>query len=337
MFQFITKIRQRRRERKERKVYTHYLQCPFSTCRKKFWGQLPSGKGIQAFECRCPRCHVLITESNIIPTRRRVALKWCGAIAKAAWHCLAYPVKPLSATNKIVKLEAVMINEVARVEKKMDVQGEVIGKRLDGQGGVLAGIGGLLANMANGRSELQLEFEAFESKQITMGGDQRMIEYRGSRVTCFSRGGRTFIDTVKIDNGQWATQFFLTRCGKTRAEAFFEGDQALVGESHIAMIYGLSFRVPGEFIRKDVINLFERSYIDFFIQNTRTMHLPLPQLISKNKIVPFTFMQPLIVPGGRSLELTLESDNKPETEQPFSLQLILRGEELQAIDGGCMH
>lgn len=322
MFRFIAKIRKRRREKKERKNYTRYLRCP--ACKKKFWGQLPSSKGIQAFQCRCPRCHELVTKENITPTRRRVVLNWGKAIAKAAWHCLAYPVKPLSATKKIVKLEAVMIDEVARVEKKMDAQGEIVEKRLDIQDNALAGIGGMIAHMAGEGSELL--FETFESKRLT--ASKGSIEYQRTTLPCQSAGGKTFIDTLKINDDNSPLYFFVSRAGKNRAQAEFYGDQALVQERHIAQIFGLSFRVIGKFLRKDVVGFFENSYIEFVVQGRIIIHIPLSQLLSKNKIIPFTFIQPLLVPGGRSLDTRLEVSGAHCEGEPFSLQIMLHGEEL---------
>jgi len=324
MFQFIAKIRQRRRERKD---CVRYLQCP--KCRKKFWGELPTGGAFQVvFQAHCPRCQANVSEENITLTRRQVAVKWSGAVAKAAWHCLIYPVKPLSATKKIVKLEAVVVKEIDRVEKKIEIQGEMIGQRLDLQDGALAGIGGMLSNMAGGGS--QIEFITF--KQPRLSGSLTSIVYRGNKVRCCSIGGATFVDTEKISPDYSHIYFFICRSGKAANSAMFDGDGALTFNDIVARLFGMSVKIIGKFVRQDLISFFESAYVEISVQGNYVCKFPMSQLLSGSKIVPFEFSPPLIVPGGRSFELSVRcgysgSDNP--ISDSFMLQIILHGEKIE--------
>lgn len=310
MFKLIRRIRQRRKEKREG---IRYLRCP--SCQKKFWGQLPTSKLIRSFRAECPKCKASVDEENVTLTRRQVGTKWGKAIARAAWHCLICPVKPLTATKKIIDLKEKVVKSFDRIEERLDVQGSVIGE-----------MGKLVSGLISG-ALTPVTFEAYRLKPLNE--QTRIVTYEGHSLKCVVIRRRSFVDTEEIESNTSWQSFFVTRCAKSHDRGDFEGDFSLVPEMRLAEICAISFRALAPFRPEDIISFFETSYLEFKVQQNIKSRVSLSEFISGRAIIPFEFANPIIVPGGRSLEFEIHSPGALRSQiDPFKLRVSLHGREL---------
>lgn len=90
-----------------------------------------------------------------------------------------------------------------------------------------------------------------------IAGDERTdIMVGHSRIRCRVIREHRWFDTVTIEKGTSQVEFFYTLTCKTRGEANFEGDKALIKEREYAQIWAMQALVEPEY--KRVLSAFER-------------------------------------------------------------------------------
>jgi len=283
-------------------------------------------ENIKGFTAHCPnpKCGVVVDETNVIETRRQKVARWGKAITAAGWAVVKYPVQPFSATNKIVALEAKVVQEVARVEDKVEKQGQMIVQRLDIQDKVLTGIGGMISNI-QGESQAFIPVSPPVAQNgydgLPIGAVWKGIYHR-SEVRGIIKRHDIFFDTEKRIMTDVQFEFFRTMCGKTRAEANFAYDLSLVCESQLAVCKRIAFTMYGAKLSKQVAMDFMRSVsLEMRVQGDMALCTTLLDIYEGR-----VHVAGIIIPGGRSTEMRCyRSTNQgvalPESEISMRLSL----------------
>lgn len=327
MFPFST-IKRYIAKRGEYKGCIKFLKCPL--CGKKFWGRLPTATHVAAFSAHCPRknCGASVDERCIIESRRQKVARWSKAIAAAGWAVVKYPVQPFAATKKIVALETRVVEEVARIEDKVEKQGQMIVQRLNIQDNVLTGIGGLIASI-KGESQAFIPTSApmvpcpldnlLPSTIYKFDYDRGYYNSGGRELTSKIIGHCTFYDTEVYDNYS-EMQFFRTMCSKSSSEAFFNGDYCLASEGQIAFCKRMTFNMhaSAELSKADAYNLMNSANLRLEVLGEIKLICTLRDIYEGRAHV-----MGVVIPGGRSIRFSCYIDrrNVVEMKHPIKFRI----------------
>lgn len=316
MLKFIRRIRQRRRERRDN---WRYLQC--GNCAKKFWGEICTSNSITAFSCRCPHCHHVVEEDAVTLTRRQKIKLFVGVFLWASWNVLIYPIKPLTATAKVVKLEKRVVEEISRVEEKVDEQGRILFKRLDVQDHALNSIAGLISNIGMGvKKAAQIFFKAPEIKAIGNGTSRTEFMYRNqfcSGVISRSRDWTHKLDLRTHTSQRWHSSYL------------FHSSFGCWGQE-VYQIFSLHFHSLGTFLIEDMLKIIENGSIRITDQGVNHADYRLSSLLSEQTILPYVFAVPLCTEGNSfQIEFII---NDFELKENVTLEFILKGIEINDVE-----